>query len=148
MEILVFLGEHFIDVLFSLVSAGLLYLCRKVWKDKEEYKKIINANKNEILIESVKEALADKLSPIEEKLTTLEEDVNKLTKKEKSDVSLILDSEKTRLIEEGTEYIKRGNVTADEFQHLTHLYNNYQKLGGNGEAQKIYERVKTLPTKG
>ena len=145
MEILTFLCEHFIDVLFSLISAGLLYLCRKVWKDKEEYKKIINANKNDILVESVKEALEEKLQPIESKLTILEEDINKLTNKEKSDVSLFLDSEKTRLIEEGSEYLRRGNITFDEYQHLTHLYNNYQKLGGNGEASRIYEKVKNLP---
>lgn len=41
MVIWAFLGEHIIDVLFSLVSAGLLFLCKKVWKDKETYKSIV-----------------------------------------------------------------------------------------------------------
>lgn len=50
-----FIGEHFIDVLFSLITAFLLYICRKIWADKEKYKKIINENKDQILAETMSE---------------------------------------------------------------------------------------------
>ena len=53
MTFLTFIGEHFIDVLFSLITAFLLYLCRKVWADKEKYKKMINDNKEQIVAETM-----------------------------------------------------------------------------------------------
>lgn len=53
-----------------------------------------------------------------------------------------------RIIELGTKYIQRGNITRDEFENLNdYLYKPYQELGGNGTAEKIMEEVKKLPLK-
>lgn len=41
--------------------------------------------------------------------------------------------------------ILRGYITLTEFDNVTCLYDVYKKLGGNGTAQRIYEKVCMLP---
>lgn len=147
-----FIGEHFIDILFSLIATFLLYICRKIWADKEKYKKIMNENRNQILTETISEQLDEKLEPIIHNIEILKSDFNilreeieKISKKEQNDVSIFLDLEKTRLVSLCQEYLEKGYITPEETRILTHLYSNYQKLGGNGEAEKNYNRVIKLP---
>lgn len=53
-----------------------------------------------------------------------------------------------RIVYLGTEYIKRGYITKDEYENLhDYLYKPYLELGGNGTAQRIMEEVKKLPLK-
>lgn len=152
MTFLTFIGEHFIDVLFSLLTAFLLYICKKIWADKEKYKKMINDNKDQILAETMSKQLDEKLKPIINSIDTLKsdfeslrEDIQKISKKEQEDVDTFLDSEKTRLINLCQGHLEKGYMTPEESRTLTHLYSNYQSLGGNGEAEKNYNRVATLP---
>lgn len=154
-----FIGEHLIDLLFTLVSAGLLFLCKKIWSDKETYKRIVENNNNQIIADTVSAELKSSLDPIvqdiaqirremsdlNKEVNTLKEDIKKLAKKEQTDVDIFLDSEKTRLIELCQEYLAKGFMTTDESQKLITLYNNYQKLGGNGEAEKNYKLASRLP---
>lgn len=85
------------------------------------------------------------MSDLNKEVNTLKEDIKKLAKKEQTDVDIFLDSEKTRLIELCQEYLAKGFMTTDESQKLITLYNNYQKLGGNGEAEKNYKLASRLP---
>ena len=51
-----------------------------------------------------------------------------------------------RIVYLGTKYIESGEITEAEFENLnTYLYEPYQKLGGNGTAEKIMDDVKKLP---
>lgn len=46
----------------------------------------------------------------------------------------------------GMEYIKRGNITKDEYENLVdYLYKPYEMMGGNGSAARIIDEVKKLP---
>lgn len=38
-----------------------------------------------------------------------------------------------------------GYVTADDLKELDYLYNPYRALGGNGTAEKLYNKVQQLP---
>lgn len=42
------------------------------------------------------------------------------------------------------EYMDRGNITADELDNFSNLYNAYHALGGNGTGTKFYNDVLTL----
>ena len=43
-------------------------------------------------------------------------------------------------------YIERGWITQDEYENLNdYLYKPYEKMGGNGSAQKIMQEVNKLP---
>ena len=45
----------------------------------------------------------------------------------------------------GMQYIKRGEITSDEYENLcVYLYEPYLALGGNGSAQRVMEEVHKL----
>lgn len=51
-----------------------------------------------------------------------------------------------RIIQSGMYFIRRGYVTYSEFEdYHVYVYEPYQKLGGNGLAEQVYNRVKSLP---
>ena len=51
-----------------------------------------------------------------------------------------------KILSLGTEYLKRGSVTKDEYENLhDYLYKPYKELGGNGTAEKIMKEVSNLP---
>lgn len=46
----------------------------------------------------------------------------------------------------GMKYIERGWISQDEYENLhDYLYKPYEKLGGNGSAQKVMIEVNKLP---
>lgn len=51
-----------------------------------------------------------------------------------------------RIISLGMKYIERGWISQDEYENLRdYLYKPYEKLGGNGSAQKVMIEVNKLP---
>ena len=51
-----------------------------------------------------------------------------------------------RIIFLGMKYIERGWISQDEYENLhDYLYKPYEKLGGNGSAQKVVIEVNKLP---
>lgn len=51
-----------------------------------------------------------------------------------------------RIIQSGMYFIRRGYVTYGEFEdYHVYVYEPYQKLGGNGLAEQVYNQVKSLP---
>ena len=52
-----------------------------------------------------------------------------------------------RILYLGNKYIERGWVSAEEYENLyTYLYDPYEKMGGNGSAKRIMEKVQKLPS--
>ena len=45
------------------------------------------------------------------------------------------------------QYISKGEITVDELDNLTTLYESYHALGGNGTGTALYERCKNLKIK-
>lgn len=51
-----------------------------------------------------------------------------------------------RIIFLGMKYVERGWISQDEYENLhDYLYKPYEKLGGNGSAQKVMIEVNKLP---
>ena len=51
-----------------------------------------------------------------------------------------------RIMYLGMQYIKRGSITADEYENLhDYLYLPYKENGGNGSAASIMSEVEKLP---
>jgi len=70
------------------------------------------------------------------------------TKKKSAESKLLLGLAHDRICFLGSEFIKRGYVTRDEFENLhDYLFLPYQEMGGNGTAQKIMKDVERLPMK-
>lgn len=38
-----------------------------------------------------------------------------------------------------------GNITADELENLTYLFEPYKEMGGNGTCEQLYNECKALP---
>ena len=71
------------------------------------------------------------------------------TKTRDAKTSMLVGLGHDRIVYLGTQYIKRGYITRDEYENLhDYLYVPYTKLGGNGTAKKVMEEVEELPLKG
>lgn len=67
---------------------------------------------------------------------------------EKKDVKtqMLIGLAHDRIVYLGMCYIERGWITQDEYENLNdYLYKPYEKMGGNGSAQKIMQEVNKLP---
>ena len=52
-----------------------------------------------------------------------------------------------RIMDLGMKYIERGYITSAEYENLQkYLYEPYEKLNGNGSAERIMKEVCALPT--
>ena len=52
----------------------------------------------------------------------------------------------SEIINRAEQYITRGYISSDEYHELCHyLYEPYKKMGGDGTAQRLMERVEKLP---
>lgn len=53
---------------------------------------------------------------------------------------------RARIIEEGERYLERGYILSGEYSDFyEELYKPYEKMGGNGLAKHIFERIEKLP---
>lgn len=53
-----------------------------------------------------------------------------------------------RIMDLGMKYIERGYITSAEYENLQkYLYEPYEKLNGNGSAERIMKEVCALPTR-
>lgn len=156
--VLDFLSRHIIELLFSLISAGLLYWCKKTWNDKEKYKEIIKENNDRIMAETLGNELDTKLGPISKRIDDVSQQIRDLTDREHLDIDRIenrinaieessLDSEKARIIERCEQYLMQGYMTSEQANVLIRLYNNYKCRGGNGQAKAFYDKTIKLPYK-
>lgn len=51
-----------------------------------------------------------------------------------------------RIMYLGMSYIDRGWITSDEYENLyEYLYRPYEKMGGNGSAERIMNEINKLP---
>jgi hypothetical protein len=49
------------------------------------------------------------------------------------------------LLDRCKSYLKAREITVDELENLTGLYESYKELGGNGTIKKLYEKIQNLP---
>lgn len=52
----------------------------------------------------------------------------------------------SEIINRAEQYIARGFISTDEYHELFHyLYEPYKKMGGNGTAARLMDKVRLLP---
>lgn len=74
--------------------------------------------------------------------------IQKTTERKDAKTQMLVGLAHDRIISLGMNYIERGYITEDEFENLyEYLFIPYSKMGGNGSAKQIIERVKQLPLK-
>lgn len=135
-----FITEHIVEILFGLISAGVLAFCRYLYKQLMAYKKMLQEKENNDIVELVDE----KLKPIVEDIEELRTYIRKIEDKERQDLTLIIASYRFRLVQLCKIYIKQGYITQDQYDQLTEFYKLYHSLGGNGQAKEYYEKTMEL----
>ena len=136
----IFIGEHLVEILFALLSAGALAFCKHLWNQNKKYKQFEENEKERKLEEHFEEKIKAVLDEIEE----LRDYIRKTDKKEKHDMALIISSYKFRLVQLCRIYLQQGYMTNDQFQQINTFYQLYRDLGGNGEAENYYNKIKQL----
>lgn len=138
-----FIAQHFIEIFFGLISAGLLAFCRYIYTQMKMYQKLAEEKKDEQLEELIEEHIA----PIKEDLNNLRSFVLEEKKISERYVGIILASYRFRLIQLCQSFLKQGYMTSGQYEQLVEFFKVYAGLGGNGQAKEYYERTLKLPLK-
>lgn len=138
-----FIAQHFIEIFFGLISAGLLAFCRYIYTQMKMYQKLAEEKKDEQLEELIEEHIA----PIKEDLNNLRSFVLEEKKSSEKYIEIILASYRFRLIQLCQNFLKQGYMTSGQYEQLVEFFKVYAGLGGNGQAKEYYERTLKLPLK-
>lgn len=138
-----FIAQHFIEIFFGLISAGLLAFCRYIYTQMKMYQKLAEEKKDEKLEELIEEHIA----PIKEDLNNLRSFVLEEEKISERHIEIILASYRFRLIQLCQSFLKQGYMTSGQYEQLVEFFKVYAGLGGNGQAKEYYERTLKLPLK-
>lgn len=138
-----FIAQHFIEIFFGLISAGLLAFCRYIYTQMKMYQKLAEEKKDEQLEELIEEHIA----PIKEDLNNLRSFVLEEKKSSERYIEIILASYRFRLIQLCQSFLKQGYMTSGQYEQLVEFFKVYAGLGGNGQANEYYERTLKLPLK-
>ena len=138
-----FIAQHFIEIFFGLISAGLLAFCRYIYTQMKMYQKLAEEKKDEELEELIEEHIA----PIKEDLNNLRSFVLEEKKISERYIEIILASYRFRLIQLCQSFLKQGYMTSGQYEQLVEFFKVYAGLGGNGQAKEYYERTLKLPLK-
>lgn len=138
-----FIAQHFIEIFFGLISAGLLAFCRYIYTQMKMYQKLAEEKKDEQLEELIEEHIA----PIKEDLNNLRSFVLEEKRVSERYIEIILASYRFRLIQLCQNFLKQGYMTSGQYEQLVEFFKVYAGLGGNGQAKEYYERTLKLPLK-
>ena len=138
-----FIAQHFIEIFFGLISAGLLAFCRYIYTQMKMYQKLAEEKKDEELEELIEEHIA----PIKEDLNNLRSFVLEEEKMSERHIEIILAAYRFRLIQLCQSFLKQGYMTSEQYEQLVEFFKVYSGLGGNGQAKEYYERTLKLPLK-
>ena len=129
---LAFIAEHWVSLIFGLISTGAVAYCRLFYKKMKEFQ----AHKEEKNKEQIEAMVEEKVKPLQAQLALSEHNF-----------IAIRDSYKYRLIELCKIYLERGHINAKEYDQLSEMWKVYHDLGGNSQAEDYYYKVEDLPVK-
>lgn len=98
--------------------------------------------------QKVDHQIEGRLEPIYKELEDIRKRILSISDKEEDDFKhtnenfdLIIASYKYRLVQLCKEFLNQGFMYQYQYDHLNEFYTLYVKLGGNGEAKRIYTKV-------
>lgn len=162
-------AKYGLELIFGLISAGALALCRYFWKQNKELSRLQKEEENR----KYRQMIIDEIEPIIEELGRAEEEIKNIKKQGKQTVNglenaekashetmyadlkkiqeenerrfaLILNSYKFRLIQLCKLHIKDGYISTEDYAQVSEMHELYKSLGGNGQAEEYFEKVKKL----
>lgn len=160
------------ELLFGLISAAALGFCRHLWKQnkklqelqtaeqKREYRQMIvdeieplieELRRAEDEIKSMRETGVQTIKQIEKDETKhhkdMYDDLEKIQKENERKFAIILNSYKYRLIQLCRFHLREGFISQPDYDQVSEMHSIYVSLGGNGQAEEYFEKVKDLKDK-
>ena len=132
-----FLANHWTEILLSLITAGLLAVCRAAYKRLSHYQSLVEDKEQE----KIEELIEHKIEPLYDELEELRIHLQDSEDKEQSHLNLILSSYRYRLVQLCKTFLRQGYLTSEQSDQLTEFYKVYSGLGGNGQAKEFYEKA-------
>ena len=125
-----FIVEHWVSLLFALLTAGALAYCRFLHSKIQKYKRYSEEEE----AEKIDKRIDVKLLPLKGSIADFDQ---KFT--------AIKESYRYRLISLCERYLNKGYLTPEEYHGLSEMWKVYHELGGNGQAEEYYHKVEKLP---
>ena len=162
-------AKYGLELIFGLISAGALALCRYFWKQNKELGRLQEEEEKR----RYRQMIIDEIEPIIEELGRAEEEIKNIKKQGEKTVNglenaekatheemykdlkkiqeenerrfaLILNSYKFRLIQLCKLHLKDGYITTEDYEQVSEMHELYKSLGGNGQAEDYFNKVKEL----
>lgn len=121
--------EHWVSLVFGLISAGALAYAKYISSEFKHYKKLKTDNEQDELDKRIKELI----QPIQDKL---EVDFHRFES--------IKQYFKYIIIEDCENLLQKGYMTTDEYQRLSETFKAYHGIGGNSQAEDYYHKAINL----
>lgn len=122
--------EHFTDFCSSLIVV-MTFFSMIYPPTRKKIKGFFTDRKNIKNIENYKDTMDKRFIVLE----------NAMDQTKEANLTILHD----RLFSECTKCISNGFVTFPQFDNITHIYEVYSKLGGNGTGSVLYKKVSSLP---
>lgn len=136
-----FWAQHWVEILFGLIAAGSLGICRYFAGQVKNYKKLLEQQEDEHMIAIINQRLV----PIKQELEELKEMITGAIHDEEELKAQLVGSYRFRLMQLCRIYIRQTYLTQEQYDQLSEFFKIYEVLGGNGQAKALYERAIELP---
>lgn len=136
-----FFVNYWAEILLTLITAGSLAFCRYIYKQMKNYKKLLDQQNEEALLNLI----TTKLNPIEVSIQDLSNKLIELKLLHNQHIESILKSYRFRLIQLCKTFLDQGYMTSKQYEQLSEFFKLYSELGGNSQAKEYYERTVELP---
>ena len=128
------LTANFINLIFGLMSAGLVAFSRSLYKKMKGYEKML-AEQHDVRVEAT---IDKKLEKVYEKIDELRCYIEEVEGKEESLHTQTIASWGFRISQLCSLYLEQGYMTKGQYIQLVEMYNMYSQIGGNGKIKEIF----------
>ena len=137
------LNSYWLEILFGLVSAMIMWVIHKLSKEITHYKQLLEKKENE----DFANIIDSRLTPIQAEISELRQTINNFQEQLQSQAEQNIKYYGSVLQHRCETYIRRGYITHDEFDELAELLHMYETWGGNGKIHDLYKLVMALQIK-
>lgn len=135
------LNAYWLEILFGLISAGVMWVIHRLYKEVTRYKELLENKENADFIAIVD----DKMKPLIAQIEQLRNQMTDCKQKFENNAEQNVRYYGTILQDDCENYISRGYITHKEFNKLAELLHIYEELGGDGKIHDLYQKVMMLP---
>ena len=128
------LTGNFINLIFGLLSAGLVAFSRSLYKKMKTYEKMLE-DQHDVRVEAT---IDKKLEKVYEKIDELRCYIEEVEGKEETLHTQTIASWGYRISQLCSLYLEQGYLTKGQYIQLVEMYNMYSQIGGNGKIKEIF----------